>query len=101
MARILTEFYCATVGGGCGGYFKVFLRTNMYGNYTIQCPKDGCNHHHFRFIDAGVVTNDRHSERGGQAEVIVGLKATYSPTPSHNDPDYRRSTFELLQGANP
>jgi hypothetical protein len=97
MARILTEFYCAKIGGGCGGYFNVYLRTNMYGNYTIQCPN--CTHHHFRFIQSGVVTNDRHYERAGQSEVIVGLKSTFSNTPSHECPEYNRSRFTLYQGS--
>jgi len=97
MARILTEFYCATTGGGCGGYFKVFLRTNMFGNYTIQCPNPKCEHHHFRYVKEGVVTDDRHNVRGGQAEIIVGLKSTFNDTPMHDDPDYRRSKLAVLQ----
>ena len=83
------EFYCSIVGGGCGKYFLTFLRENMYGNYTIYCPN--CSHTHFRIIREGIVTEDRHHDRLGDAEIIVGLKATLKDTPYHDDPKYRRS----------
>jgi len=90
------EFYCDSAGGGCSKYFLTYLRSSMFGNYTIQCPN--CGHHHFRFIDKGLVTNDRHNERAGTAEIIVGLKATLRDTLWHNDPLFRRQQMKVYQG---
>lgn len=90
------EFYCDIAGGGCGKYFKTFLRSNMYGNYSILCP--ACEHIHFRFIDKGLVTSDRHYERAGQAEIIVGLLSTVSDVPYHNDPEFRRQQLRAYNG---
>lgn len=89
MSRRSEEFYCDVSGGGCGKYFLTYLRDSMFGNYTIECP--ACNHHHFRVIEEGLVTKDRHSERMGQAEIIIGLSTTLRDTPWHDDPTFRRS----------
>jgi hypothetical protein len=99
MSRRVEEFYCATLGGGCGKYFKTYLRTNMWGNYTIRCP--ACQHDHFRFIKGGLVTDDRHKERFGTAEIIIGLESTLSDTPYHNDPAFRRAQMRAYQGGVP
>ena len=96
MRRREEEFHCSTSGGGCNKYFKTWLRDNMHGNYTINCPD--CGHHHFRVIKEGLVTADRHDERLGQAEIIVGLRATCRDTPWHNDPDFRRSQLRAYNG---
>jgi len=90
------EFYCDTAGGGCGKYFLTYLRKSMFGNYTIECPN--CGHHHFRVIEEGLVTRERHSFRLGTAEIIVGLKSTMKDTPWHDDPQFRRSQMKLYQG---
>lgn len=94
--RRVEEFYCDKMGGGCGVYFTTYLRTNMWGNYSIQCPK--CNHIHFRFIDKGLVTKDRHNERAGQAEIIIGLSSTVRDTPYHDDPAFRRAQIKAYSG---
>lgn len=96
MSRRAEEFYCDVSGGGCGKYFKTYLRASMYGNYTVQCPN--CNHHHFRVIESGLVTNDRHNSRLGDAEIIIGLRSTLSDTPWHNDPEFRRSQMRAYAG---
>lgn len=95
--RFEEEFYCDVNGGGCGKYFKTHLRTNMFGNYTIECP--GCQHHHFRVIESGVVTKDRHNERMGQTEIILSMKATLSDTPWHNDPAFKRQRMRAIPDA--
>jgi hypothetical protein len=95
MARRLEEFYCDVGGGGCGQYFKTYLRDNFWGNYTIECPNPDCKHHHFRVIDKGLVTSDRHQDRLGTAQVIVGLRSTLSKTPYHDDPEFRRSQLRV------
>ena len=92
------EFYCDTGGGGCGKYFKTYLRDNMWGNYTIECPNPTCKHHHFRVIVDGLVTKDRHSERMGDAEIILGLISTLRDTPWHNDPNFKRSQLKAYAG---
>lgn len=90
------EFYCDKDGGGCGKYFKTYLRESFFGNYTIECP--GCKHHHFRVIKEGLVTQDRHNERLGQAEIIMGLKSTLRNTPWHDDPNFRRAQLRVYEG---
>lgn len=91
------EFYCDVSGGGCGKYFLTYLRTNFYGNYTIECPS--CKHHHFRVIEGGLVTRDRHNERMGQAEIILGLASTLRDTPWTDDADFRRKQQIFLAKA--
>jgi hypothetical protein len=71
----------------------------MWGNYSIVCPE--CQHTHYRYIDKGLVTKDRHNERAGQAEIIVGLKATVKKTPWHNDPAFRRAQLKAYNGGIP
>jgi hypothetical protein len=82
------EFYCSTSGGGCEGYFLTWLRDDMNGNYTIECPN--CEHHHFRVVKDGLVTGDRHSDQHGEATILVTSKATYKKEPYTNDPEFRR-----------
>lgn len=95
MARRTEEFYCDVAGGGCGKYFLTYLRTNMFGNYSIQCPNPKCNHVHFRVIEQGLVTGDRHQERmGGQVDLIVGLLTTLSDTPKANLDSFRRQQIK-------
>jgi hypothetical protein len=96
MARREEEFYCNVGGGGCGKYFKTWLRSNMWGNYTIECP--ACGHHHFRVIKDGLITDERHDKRMGNATVIQCLKSTISDTPWHNDPTFRRSQIKAYSG---
>lgn len=93
MSRREEEFYCDTAGGGCGKYFKTWLRQNMWGNYTIACP--ACGHHHFRVIDKGLVTQDRHNTRMGEAEIIIAMKSTIRDTPWHDDPEFRRKSLKV------
>jgi len=91
VARRTEEFYCDKSGGGCGKYFLTFLRESMFGNYSIQCPNEVCNHIHYRVIEMGVVTGDRHQERmGGQVDLIIGLKSTLSDTPKTDLDSFRR-----------
>jgi hypothetical protein len=97
MARREEEFYCDVSGGGCGKYFKTFLRESMFGNYTIECPN--CQHHHFRVIENGLITGERHSQRmGNEVEVIHCLKSTISDVPWHNDPTFRRNQMRAYSG---
>lgn len=91
--RRMEEFYCGTE---CKKYFKTYLRENMHGNFTVECPN--CGHHHFRVIKEGLVTEDRHDKRLGQAEIIVGMKSTVRDIPWHNDPDFRRSQLRAYAG---
>jgi hypothetical protein len=96
MARRQEEFYCDKAGGGCGKYFRTFLRTNMNGNYTIVCPN--CQHEHFRVITDGLVTGERHNKRDETPERIYCLKSTISDTPWHDDPAFRRSQMRAYNG---
>jgi hypothetical protein len=96
MSRREEEFYCDKSGGGCGKYFKTWLRESMFGNYTMECPN--CGHHHFRVIKEGLVTADRHNERMGKAEIILALKSTIRDTPWHDDPEFRRRSLRVYNG---
>jgi hypothetical protein len=90
------EFLCDKSGGGCGRYFTTFLSERMFGNFTVECP--GCHHHHFRVIRDGLVTQDRHDMRLGQADIIIGLSCTLRDTPWHNDPDFLRRQIRAYDG---
>jgi hypothetical protein len=96
MSRRSEEFYCDKAGGGCGKYFLTYLRENMSGNYTVECP--GCKHHHFRVITEGLVTRDRHSERLGTATILIGLRTTLRDRPYHDDPVFRREALKAYIG---
>lgn len=74
----LFEFYCS---GGCSGYFRTKLRTNVNGDYTIVCP--GCGHEHHRQIRKGRITGDRHVKK---AERIVVPKSAFSDEPYMEHP---------------
>lgn len=95
-ARRQEEFYCDVGGGGCGKYFLTWLRENMFGNYTIECPS--CKHHHFRVIKEGLVTRDRHDDRLGTATVLMSMPSTVRATPYHDDPIFRRSQLKAYEG---
>jgi len=92
MARRSEEFYCSE----CKKYFLTYLRTSHFGNYTIQCPN--CNHHHFRVVKEGLVTEDRHREQYGTADLIIGLSSTLKDTPYHDDPTFRRMQMKAYNG---
>ncbi len=74
--RQLEEFYC----GECKKYFLTYLRPNMNGNYTIECPNPPCGHHHFRKVKSGVVTSDRCNSEPHH-DIIMGLRSTLSDKP--------------------
>ena len=88
------EFYCSTMGGGCGWYFLTYLRESMIGNFIIECPN--CYHLHFRFISNGLITEDKHHDTYGEAITLVGLGSTLRDTPWHDDPIYRRSQLQQV-----
>jgi hypothetical protein len=91
--RVETEFWCQSE---CKKYFKFWLRENMFGNYTIECPN--CRHHHFRWIENGVVSEKRHSQPEGQTDVIQSMKSTIRDVPWHDDPTFRRNELRAYQG---
>lgn len=81
MARHAHEFQCdGTVKGmkpvegpvnkdsNCGWYNYPMLDEGMNGNYIIVCGH--CGHEHYRTIEKGVVTDDRHNSKYGEAERI-------------------------------
>jgi len=80
------EFYC----GECKKYFDTYLRTNMTGQYTIQCANIQCRHHHFRNVREGHVTDDRCNHMAGQLDILVGLQSSLRDTPFHQSPEFRR-----------
>src|SRR5688572_2237388 len=111
VTRRKEEFWCDTGGGGCGKYFLTYLRDNMTGAYTIQCPNDGtdvdgkpvpgakaCNHHHFRRIVNGLVTSDRaRDDKDVHGKILLGLKSTLRDTPWHDDPEFRRTLLKRVK----
>lgn len=90
--RFEEEFYCTE----CHKYMKTFLRTNMTGNFTIECANDKCKHHHFRVIEKGQVTQDRHSDRHGTTTILECLPSTVRDVPYHNDPKFLRAQLKVF-----
>lgn len=64
MSRHAHEFQCTE----CSYYNYPMLDESMHGNYTILCGQ--CGHKHYRVVEKGVVTSDRHSEKYGTTDVI-------------------------------
>lgn len=97
MPRRQEEFYCGKAGGGCEQYFLTWLRDDMTGPYTIECPN--CQHHHYRMIKDGLVTEERkYAENGKQHEILVGLKSTLRKEPWTNDPEFKRRQLRAYNG---
>lgn len=92
--RFKEEFYCTE----CHKYFLTYLREDMYGNYTIECPNPECKHHHYRVIQEGLVTQERHMDRYemGKSEMILGLHTTLRDIPWHNDPHFQRQRMRVV-----
>lgn len=90
--RFKEEFYCTN----CHKYFLTYLSESMFGNYTIECP--ACQHHHYRVVNKGVCTFDRHSStyESGKSQLIMGLPSTVSEVPYHDDPDFKRQRLKVI-----
>ena len=87
MSRIYQEFYCASSGGGCGGYITVRINMAINGVVEVVCPK--CNHKHQRRIKNGALTDDgRHSDSPTQD--ICPTIAAWSKEPQY--PESKRKT---------
>ena len=103
MKRRKEEFYCDVGGGGCSKYFLTYFSYDPNcnppekRNVTIECPN--CQHHHFRVLENGLVTRDRHNNRNGDVTVIPGLQSTLRDTPWHDDPTFRREQMKVYNGA--
>ena len=64
MARHAHEMDCTN----CSWYNYPMLDETMNGNYTVICGN--CGHQHYRCIEKGVVTQDRHSKKYGETDTI-------------------------------
>jgi hypothetical protein len=98
MSKETFEFMCGTAGGGCGGYLRARMRTNINGNYTIVCPK--CGHRHNRQVRNGQITGGRcngEAGRGETDEIHVPMSA-YSEEPIL-EASKGNETATLVEGA--
>ena len=56
------------------------LSDKMHGNYTIVCGN--CDHHHYRHISGGIVTEDRHNHAADHGDTVHVMKsASYEKKP--------------------
>lgn len=62
--RVLCEFNCYCQKP----YIYVWLNTGITGNYVIRCPT--CGHEHYRAVENGIITQDRHNKALKECEVI-------------------------------
>lgn len=84
--RVAQEFYCATSGGGCGGYIVFPLNIAINGVVEVMCPK--CSHKHQRAIKDGILTeNGRWSEKVVQE--ITPTLAAWSQTTRYLESTHR------------
>lgn len=85
------EFYCATSGGGCGGF--ITIQVNMHLNHVVQvvCPK--CGHKHQRRIKNGVLTDDGRHVSNPTEEMYPQLPA-WSKTARHPESEKRSHSWE-------
>lgn len=91
MPRVYQEFYCATSGGGCGGFITVRLNMAIIGVVEIVCPK--CKHKHQRKIKNGVLTDDGRYETNIKQEIIPVL-AAWSKKAKHPESKKRVGTTD-------
>lgn len=91
--KVWQEFFCATSGGGCGGFVMVKLNMGINHNVDVICPK--CSHRHRRRIENGtLLEKGRHSS--DPVEEICPPISAWSETPqtvknlSNVDPKDRR-----------
>lgn len=87
--RVYQEFYCATSGGGCGGFVTVRLNMGINGTVEIICPK--CRHKHQRKIKDGVLTDDGRYDNKVTQEIIPVL-AAWSKKAKHPESQKRVDT---------
>lgn len=71
--RVSQEFYCATSGGGCGGFITFPLNMAINGIVEVVCPK--CAHKHQRRIKDGVLTDDGRTSGSVNQEITPVLSA--------------------------
>lgn len=78
--KVYQEFYCASSGGGCGGYITVRLNMAINGVVEVVCPK--CQHKHQRRIKDGVLTDDGRYSQSPTQELCPTI-AAWSKKPKH------------------
>ena len=71
--RIEVEFWCAE----CKHYTYVRLNMGLNGNHIMVCPN--CGHKHYRYVQYGVITNDRFEEGHNIADEIIPMKSACVP----------------------
>lgn len=79
--KVFQEFYCATSGGGCGGYVVVKLNIAINGVVEVICPK--CSHKHQRCIKDGVL-KEQGRYNSNPAQTIEPTIAAWSEEPKCN-----------------
>ncbi len=66
--KLIQEIYCATSGGGCGGWFTAPINPGLNDWVTFICPN--CKHRHDRkYKDGLVVEEGRYRNRPPPREI--------------------------------
>jgi len=73
--RVTHGFQCTE----CGWHNYPRLNLALTGNYTIRCGH--CAHHHYRVIEQGRVTSDRHYAKYGESELIHVMPSACQESP--------------------
>lgn len=95
VGRVLEEFYCATSGGGCGGFMCVRINKALNGVVEIVCPK--CGHQHRRGIKNGVLQEDGRAH-GTIMEQLCPTLACWTKEATH--PESKRRVGDFRQERN-
>ncbi len=90
MAMVYQEFYCASSGGGCGGYITFPLNPAINGIIELVCPK--CSHEHQRMIKNGILT-DVGRYQNNPTQKICPNPAAWHKKPQHPDSRKRTGTY--------
>jgi hypothetical protein len=72
-SKILQEFYCASSGGGCGGYITFKINMALEGTVEMVCPK--CKHKHQRIIDRGEIKEQGRYDSNPVQEIHTTMAA--------------------------
>jgi hypothetical protein len=70
----MCDFWCST----CQGYTYFKLNTALEGNHIVMCANPDCKHKHYRVVQGGKITEERHNATLQTAEEIEPMPSAYS-----------------------
>lgn len=83
-----SELHCTN----CGHTVMVRMHITDTGNLTIECPN--CEHKHYRFVERGIITEDRWRSGGTWTTVTAAVWTTMTiSTPTSTGTTFLRDSW--------